>query len=62
MKLTEQAQKALYALYSKTRNLNIPIDLQFKLFYSLIEPIYCISSEVWDLKILISLKGCIYNF
>lgn len=25
-KLAEQAQKALYALYSKTRNLNIPID------------------------------------
>ena len=25
-KLVEQAQKALYALYSKTRNLNIPID------------------------------------
>ena len=26
-KLAEKAQKALYALYSKTRNLDIPIDL-----------------------------------
>ena len=25
-KLAEKAQKALYALYNKTRNLNIPID------------------------------------
>ena len=31
-KLTEQARKALYALYRKTRNLAIPVDIQLKLF------------------------------
>ena len=38
IKLIEQAEKALYALYRKIRNLNIPIDLQIKVFDSLVEP------------------------
>ena len=38
-KLLDQANKALYALYRKIRNLAIPIDLQLKLFDSLITPI-----------------------
>jgi hypothetical protein len=36
-KLVEQAQKALYTVYYKIRNL--PIDLQLKIFYSLVAPI-----------------------
>lgn len=46
-KLSEQTQELLYALYSKTRNLIIPINLQFKLFDSLIEPILLYSSADW---------------
>ena len=49
-KLMEQANKALYALYSKLRNLTIPIDLQLKLFDSLIAPILVYACEVWGFE------------
>jgi hypothetical protein len=38
-KLMDQARKTLYCLYRKLRNISIPIDLQFKLFDTLILPI-----------------------
>jgi hypothetical protein len=46
-KLVEQAQKALYAVYYKIRNLQLPIDLQLKIFDSLVAPILSYGSEVW---------------
>ena len=46
-KLFEQAQKSLYGLYTKIQNLCIPIDLQLKLFDSLVSPILTYASEVW---------------
>ena len=49
-KLANQAQKGLYALYGKIRNINIPVDLQLKLFDSLIEPILLYSCEVWGFE------------
>ena len=39
-KLMYQACKALYCLYRKLRNISIPIDLQLKLFDTLILPIF----------------------
>ena len=48
--MLNQANKALYALYRKIRNLAIPIDLQLKLFDSLITPILVYSSEVWGFE------------
>jgi hypothetical protein len=51
MKLVEQAQQALYAVYYKIRNLQLPIDLQLKIFYSLIAPILLYGSEVWGMCI-----------
>ena len=49
-KLLDQANKTLYALYRKIRNLAIPIDLQLKLFDSLITPILVYSCEVWGFE------------
>jgi hypothetical protein len=49
-KLSEQAQKARYALYRKLRNISIPIDLQLKLFDSLIEFIFLYSCEIWGFE------------
>jgi hypothetical protein len=46
-KLMDQARKALYCLYWKLRNISIPIDLQFKLFDTLILPILTYGSEIW---------------
>jgi hypothetical protein len=48
--LLDQANKALYALYRKLRNLAIPIDVQLKLFDSLITPIFFYSCEVWEFE------------
>ena len=55
-KLSEQAQKARYALYRKLRNISIPIDLQLKLFDSLIEPILLYSCEIWRFENLAILE------
>ena len=62
-KLIEQAQKALYSIYKLIRNESIPIDLQLKMFDSMIEPILLYGSEVWgyeNLKTIeqIHLKFC----
>ena len=51
-KLVEQSQKSLYALYRKIRNINIPIDLQLKLFDSLVSPVLLYASEVWGFESL----------
>ena len=45
-RLVEQAQKALYSVYFKIRNLNLPIDLQLKTFDTLVKPILLYSCEV----------------
>jgi hypothetical protein len=62
-KLVEQANKALYCIYKLVRNESIPIDLQLKMFDSMIEPILLYGSEVWgyeNLKVIeqIQLKFC----
>jgi hypothetical protein len=46
-KLMDQARKALYCLYRKLRNISIPIDLQLKLFDTLILPILTYGCEIW---------------
>lgn len=45
-KLVQQAQKALYSVYYKIRNINIPIDLQLKIFDTLVRPILLYGCEV----------------
>lgn len=49
-KLLDQAQKALYGLFTKIQNITIPIDLQLKLFDALVAPILLYSSEVWGFE------------
>jgi uncharacterized membrane protein len=39
-----------FAIYKKIRNKNIPIDLQLKLFVSLVESIILYGSEVWGFE------------
>ena len=45
-KLLDQAKKSSYGLFSKIQSINIPIDLQLKLFDSLATPILLYSAEV----------------
>jgi hypothetical protein len=48
-KLLDQANKALYALYRKIRNLAIPIDVQLKLFDSLVLYFFLLSTTIFYL-------------
>ena len=45
--LAQQARKALFLIYKRVNNLNLPIDLIFKLFDHTIMPIMTYSAEVW---------------
>ena len=46
-KIYDQASKAMYSLISKCRSLNLPIDVQLKLFDSLVLPIVTYGCEIW---------------
>ena len=48
----EQARKALYYLYTRINNLNLPIDLQLKLFDQTIVPILTYGSGFENIQIL----------
>ena len=45
--VVEQARKALFSLYKKIRNLDLPIDCQIKLFDNTVLPILTYACEVW---------------
>ena len=46
----QKAQKTLYSVKRKVRNLCIPVDLQLKLFDSIVLPILTYSCEVWGFE------------
>ena len=63
--VSDQANKALFSILQKGNTLNLPVDLQFKLFDEVVAPILLYGSEVWgyeDLKLIevIHLKFCKY--
>ena len=49
-KLINQTRRALFAVYRRIKNQLIPLDLQRKLFDSLVEPIFLYGSEVWGFE------------
>ena len=55
-KLVDQARKALFAVYVRIKNQSIPIDLQLKLFDSLVEPILLYGAEVWGFENILLLE------
>ena len=58
--LVEQAKKAMYLLNMRIRNLELPVDLQLKLFDSTVLPILLYSADVWgfeDIKMIESLHN-----
>ena len=62
-KLLDQAQKSLYGLFRNIQNISILIDLQLKLFDSLVTPILLYSAEVWGFENNGNIeKKCIYSF
>ena len=45
--LYKQGEKVMYSVLRKSRSLHLPIDLQIKLFDSLVLPILLYGSEIW---------------
>ena len=45
--LIEQANKALFYIYARVQNLDIPFDLLLELFDNTVTPILCYGSEIW---------------
>ena len=43
----EQARKALFSVRKNSRKLDLPVDIQFKLFDVMVAPILLYGSEVW---------------
>lgn len=60
--LVNQANKAMHILYSKIFNLDIPIDLQLKLFDQTIVPILTFNCEVWGFENLDLIETVQNNF
>ena len=60
--LVDQIQKAMYALYTKKNNLAIPVDLQLRLFDSLVTPIILYCSEIWGFEYISNIEKFICNF
>ena len=48
-KRVEQAQKALYSVYYKIRNINIPLDLQLKIVDTLVSSILLYACKVIEI-------------
>ena len=55
-KLVDQAQKAMYVLFTNTYYLAIPVDLQLKLFDSLVTPIILYCSEIWGFECISNIE------
>ena len=49
-RLLEQAKKASFSVIRKIRKLGLPIDVQLKLFDTMIVPILLYGSEVWGFE------------
>ena len=45
--LYDKGTKAVFSLIGKCRKLDLPIDIQIKLFNSLVKPIVLYGAEVW---------------
>ena len=62
--ISEQTQKLLFMLYRKLRNIRLPVDLQLKLFDTLILPaqLYNMDVRYGDLVTIMFLKKHNYNF
>ena len=48
--IAEQAKKAMYLLFMRINNLNLPLDLQLKLFDHTVLPILCYASEIFGFE------------
>lgn len=48
--IAEQAKKAMYLLYTRINNIDLPIDLQLKLFDHTVLPILTYGCEIWGFE------------
>ena len=58
-KQLDQGRRAQFSMLIKARNLGLPIDIQTKLFESIVCPILLYGSEVWGFQKLTCWKSLI---
>ena len=58
--IAEQAKKAMYLLFMQINNLNLPLDLQLKLFDHTVMPILCYASEYQNMMLHLFIYLFIY--
>ena len=51
-----EARRSFFSIYTRIRNQPIPIDLQLKLFDSIVEPILLYGLEVWGFENTIDIE------
>ena len=61
-KLVEQAQKALYSVYYKIRNITIPLDLQLKIVDTLVSSILLYTCKVIEFDRNDNIEKSIFSF
>ena len=61
-KQLDQRRRAQFSMLIKARNLDLPIDIQIKLFESIVCPILIYGSEVWGFKKMTCWKSFIEIF
>ena len=61
-KQLDQGRRPQFSMLIKARNLDLPIDIQIKLFESIVCPILLYGSEVWGLKKIDMLEIFYRNF
>ena len=48
--IAEQVKKAMYIIFRRINNLNLPLDLRLKLFDHTVMPILCYASEIFGFE------------
>ena len=61
-KQLDQGRRAQFSMLIKARNLDLPIDIQIKLFESIVCPILLYGSEVWGFQKIDMLEIFYRNF
>jgi hypothetical protein len=62
IKLLDQGRKAMYSMLKKCRSLGLPIDLQLKMFDTMVAPILLYGCEIWGFENIDAIESLFLQF
>jgi hypothetical protein len=63
IKLLDQGRKVMYSMLKKCRSLGLPIDLQLKMFDTMVAPILLYGCEIWGFENINAIESLFFcNF